>query len=70
MVSSISHIRIKLGDIEVAEKVYKNDPVLKNIDSIIEQIKNEGEPTGQRKIPSREEILNTHLAFIKVTLLH
>ena len=48
---------------------YKNDPVLTYIDKTISNISREESLQRHRKIPSRKEILNTHLAFIKVALL-
>jgi hypothetical protein len=47
-----------------------NDPVLHSIDAVIEMIEKD-QPGAENlpKIPSREEILNTHLAFVKTYLL-
>ncbi len=53
----------------MATELYNNDPVIKFIDKTIEDIEKEEEFSKKYQVPTRKQVLDTHLAYLKVVLM-
>ena len=53
----------------MAAEIYKNDPVIKVIDKTIRDIEKETDLRDHESIPTRKQVLDAHMAFLKVILM-